>query len=598
MAPGRAGVIGIGSPRASLEANFALRTLVGPERFYAGQGDAEAALAARIVEILGRGPARSASLGEVAQADAVFILGEDVTQTAPLEPLGLRQSIMNQPAEIAAKAGMPRWLDTGFRKALGQNKGPLVLAVTRATKIDDLASEVYYAAPEDLARLGFAVAHALDPQAPAVAGLSSEVQALAEKIAGTLRQASAPLVISGTSCRSAAVAEAAANVAWALCAAGKKASISYVLGECDTMGLALLGAKPFSAAAEAVKNGAAETVIVLENDLYRRAEAETVDALLGAAKHVVAIDHLENATTRRADFVLPAATFAEASGTLVNNEGRAQRFFGVFAPEGEVRASWRWIRDLMDAAGVAAEPWQTLDDVLASLGTVPQLKATAEAAPAASFRVVGMKIPRKTHRAGGRGAETANVSVHERQPAADPDSPLAYTMEGYAGQPPAALVARFWSPGWNSVEAVNKFQLSVGGAMRGGDPGRRLIKPAAGAVRGYYDRIPAAFARRAGELLIVPAWHVFGSEELSVLSPGVAARSPGAYVGLSEADAAALGVKDGEMVELKLAAWNKSRAVAVQVRPTLPAGVAELPAGVAEVAGAELPAWGKASRGV
>ena len=30
--------------------------------------------------------------------------------------------------------------------------------------------------------------------------------------------------------------------------------------------------------------------------------------------------------------VLPAATFAETDGTLVNNEGRAQRFFQVFVP--------------------------------------------------------------------------------------------------------------------------------------------------------------------------------------------------------------------------------------------------------------------------
>ena len=34
-------VIGIGSPRASLEANFALRTLVGPERFFAGLSETE-----------------------------------------------------------------------------------------------------------------------------------------------------------------------------------------------------------------------------------------------------------------------------------------------------------------------------------------------------------------------------------------------------------------------------------------------------------------------------------------------------------------------------------------------------------------------------
>src|SRR6185437_16570346 len=38
---GKQNVIGIGSPRASLEANFALRTLVGSEHFFAGMADDE-----------------------------------------------------------------------------------------------------------------------------------------------------------------------------------------------------------------------------------------------------------------------------------------------------------------------------------------------------------------------------------------------------------------------------------------------------------------------------------------------------------------------------------------------------------------------------
>src|SRR6185312_12453095 len=53
--------IGIGSPRASLEANFALRELVGAERFHLGLSASEQELFARIIDILQRGPARAAS---------------------------------------------------------------------------------------------------------------------------------------------------------------------------------------------------------------------------------------------------------------------------------------------------------------------------------------------------------------------------------------------------------------------------------------------------------------------------------------------------------------------------------------------------------
>ncbi len=50
-------MIGIGSPRASLEANFALRSLVGAENFYAGISDGEYGLLGEMLAILRQGPA-------------------------------------------------------------------------------------------------------------------------------------------------------------------------------------------------------------------------------------------------------------------------------------------------------------------------------------------------------------------------------------------------------------------------------------------------------------------------------------------------------------------------------------------------------------
>ncbi|WP_215202733.1 molybdopterin-dependent oxidoreductase, partial [Escherichia coli] len=47
---------------------------------------------------------------------------------------------------------------------------------------------------------------------------------------------------------------------------------------------------------------------------------------------VIVADHQQTATTAKAHLVLPAASFAEGDGTLVSQEGRAQRFFQVFDP--------------------------------------------------------------------------------------------------------------------------------------------------------------------------------------------------------------------------------------------------------------------------
>jgi NADH-quinone oxidoreductase subunit G len=583
--------IGIGSPRASLEANFALRELVGAERFHLGLSASEQELLALIIDILQRGPTRAASLKDAEQADAVLILGEDVPNTAPRLALSLRQAVRQKSLEIADRMKIPRWHDAAVRNAAQQERSPLFVATPDATRLDDVAMRAFRAAPADLARLGFAVAHELNATSPTVPDLPDDVGALAREVADVLRRAKRPLVVAGTGCSSAAVIQAAANVAWALCREDHQGMLSFVVPECNSLGLGLLGGGTLQDAFEAVEQGAAETVIVLENDLYRRAERAAVDRCLDRARHVVVIDHLLHETARSAEFVLPAGAFTEAEGTLVSNEGRAQRFFQLLVPEGDIQESWRWLRDLLDASD--RDPgWTTLDHVTAACANaLPTLASIGKAAPGADFRVNGAKIRRETHRSSGRTAIHAAATVHEPKPPEDPDSPLSYTMEGYYGPMPSALVPYFWAPSWNSVRAVNKFQDEVGGSLRGGDPGVRLIKPTSGAAPHYFDGVPEAFVKRGGDWLIVPLYEIFGSEELSRLAPAVAERNPQPYLALNADDAASLHITEGAMVTVTLA--GEVSHLLVRVRPALPAGVAGMVAGLCGSIGNLLPAWGQ-----
>ncbi|MBO0861762.1 MAG: NADH-quinone oxidoreductase subunit NuoG [Chloracidobacterium sp.] len=594
--------IGVGSPRASLEANFALRALVGAENFYTGMSELDSRLVTLALRILREGPARSPSLREVEMSDAVLALGEDLTNTAPMLALALRQSARRRPMKIAEKLNIPQWDDAAAREAIQHMKGPVYIATPDGAALDDIAIKTYRAAPDDIARLGFAVAHALDAAAPPAPDLSEEARLLADDIGRALRDAERPLVVSGPNCASEAVMRAAANVAWALCANGRDAGLCFTMPECDSLGVSMLcggdggGGRGVEAVFKAVEKKAADTLIILENDLYRRAGAASVDALLSAAGHVIIIDHLVNAMTPKAELVLPAATFAEADGTLVNNEGRAQRFYQVIPSDGEIRESWRWLRDLMVASGrEEAAEWRDLDDITAAMAReIALFEPIPKIAPPASFRVAGEKIPRQPQRYSGRAAMLANVTVHEPKPPDDPDSPLAFSMEGYEGQPPPPLITRFWSPGWNSVQALNKFQSEVGGPLRGGDPGRRLIEPAQKAKATYFNETPAAFRRRDGEWLIIPLHHIFGSEELSALSPGVAERSPRPYLALNSDDAGARRMSEGEEVELVLdgAVYR----LPVRLHPALPRGVAGLPAGMRQWAA--LPGWGRISTAI
>jgi NADH-quinone oxidoreductase subunit G len=571
---------GLGSPRATLEANFALRTLVGSDRFFGGVSSQTSQLVEAVIDVLQKGPAPSASLHEVSQSDTAFVLGEDLTNYAPMAAFALRQAVRVRPTQEALKIGIPNWNELAIREVVQDTKGPLYIATYAATRLDDIAARTLHAGPDEIARLGFAVAHALDPQAPAVAELTDDLQALAEEIASALSQAENPLVVSGTSSGSLEIIHAAAQVAWALCKQGKPARIFYTLPENNSFGLGLLTSTNIEQARQLIQNDQVDTLIVLENDLYQQAEKSLVDELMNSAVQVVALDFLENDTNARAVLSLPAATFAEGDGTLVNNEGRAQRAYQVFVPQGEICESWRWLAEMATVVGrEEAENWSSLDDVINSMvRELPQLAPVAEIAPPESFRIDGAKIPRQPHRYSGRTSMHANIAVSEPKPPDDPDSPLAYSMEGFKGIPPAALISRYWAPGWNSVQALNKFQSEVAGPLIGGDPGRRLIVADENASPAYFEPASLKTPAQPGSFQLVPLYHIFGSESLSMHSPGVTERAPQAYLALNPADAQTLELNSAENAQLTL----QGRVISLPVRleTSLPAGLIGIPVGL------------------
>jgi NADH-quinone oxidoreductase subunit G len=581
-------MIGVGSPRASLEANFALKTLVGPDNFYLGVSEVNHDLADLALKILQTGTARTFSLREVESADAVFILGEDLTNTAPMLALAVRQAVRQQPLEQVVAANLPLWQDAAARELVQDRKGPLFIAATTATKLDEVATVSRPAPPETQARLGYAVASLLSAGAPGVPGLADDEHSQARQIADALRAAKKPLVIAGCSAGSEALLKAAANIAQALAALNPAAGIVLTVPECNSLGLALLGGHKLASAFGAIRHGYANAVLVLENDLYRCAGKNQVDAFLKPGTEVVALDHLHHATTERATIVLPAGTFAEADGTLVNNEGRAQRFYQVYPHADDILESWRWLLQIgRQLEHPLLSQWQNLDDITAALAaTNPVFQALAALAPPASFRMGGQKIAREPHRYSGRTAMHAHEHVSEAKPPEDPDSPLSFTMEGYHG--PAPLNPFFWAPGWNSMQSVNKYQEEVGGALRHGDPGIRMLEPTAAAGH-FFNAIPEDFMPLRDHLFLVPLYHIFGSEELSMRAPAIAQRAPDPYVALNPAEALGLGLGAGDLLQFALDGQHYQ--LPVVLLGALAPGIAGLPQGLPGVPYAGLPAW-------
>lgn len=589
-------VIGIGSPRASLESNFALKTLVGKDNFYSGMPAAENRMAAQILNILRNGPAASASIHDVELADAVLVLGEDLTNTAPMLDLAIRQAVLNKPVDDIKRVYIPRWDNNPIREFIQKQKGPFYLATISGTKLDEIATKTYRAAPEDIARLGYAVVHEIDSNAPEVSGLSNEVKNLAREIAAAFKDAKYPVIISGMSMRSEPLIQAAANISWALRKNNEKTKICYVLPECNSLGSAFLEGKELEEAFKAVADGQADTAIILENDLYRRADKNAVDKYFEKCKNVLVLDHLLNKTAEKADVLIPAATFAEGDGTLINNEGRAQRFFAALNPDNIIQESWKWIRDIMLENGDGkGREWETLDDISNAMFTsIPNLNPKIDVTPSSGFRIDAQKFPRSPARFSGRTAMRAKISVHEPKPPDDPDSALSFSMEGYGGQRPASMISFFWSPGWNSVQSVNKYQQEVNGSLKGGDPGIRLIEPRDDAKAEYFNDIPKAHESKPGEFTMLPLYHIFGSDELSAQAEEMSTVVPEPYLALNSKTVEKMQAKEHDELSLKIA--EDEIKLPLKIIDELPDNVAGIPHGVPGFGFYDLPLSGKVSK--
>lgn len=561
---------------------------MGADNFYTGIAKGEQARLQMMLKVLREGGIHTPSLRDIESYDAVLVLGEDITQTGARVALAVRQAVKGKAREMAAAQKVADWQIAAILNIGQRAKHPLFVTNVDDTRLDDIAAWTYRAPVEDQARLGFAIAHALDDSAPAVDGLSQDLQGKVDVIVQALAGAKKPLIISGTNAGSMEILQAAANVAKALKGRGADVGVTMVARAVNSVGLGMIGGGSLEEALDELESGAADAVIVLENDLHRHASAARVDAALAKAPLVMVVDHQRTAIMDKAHLVLSAASFAESDGTVVNNEGRAQRFFQVYDPayydaKTVMLESWRWLHSLHSTVNNRQVDWTQLDHVIdAAIAALPQLAGIKDAAPDATFRIRGQKLAREPHRYSGRTAMRANISVHEPRQPQDKDTMFAFSMEGN-NQPsaPRSQIPFAWAPGWNSPQAWNKFQDEVGGKLRHGDPGVRLFEASASGLE-YFTAVPASFQAEEGKWRIAPYYHLFGSDELSQRSPVFQSRMPEPYIKLNPADAAKLGVNPGAM--LSFSVEGQTLRLPLVISEGLTAGQVGLPMGMPGIA--------------
>ncbi len=545
-------VIGIGSPRASLESNMALRERVGAENFYAGMSDEQLQCAREVISLLKEKGLHCPDLRHLEQSDCVLLVNEDLTNTSARMALSLRQATRNAASSLAQAARIPQWQDAAVRELAQHSRSPLIILSPQGTRLDDVASDTFLGANAQQVALLEAICHGIDADYPRPSAWPL-LQEQATRIAHALSAAEHPSIVSGISAESIELVRATANVARALRQQrqGKEGvdaqiDLCFAMPEANTLGLALLveeGGGTLTSALVRIAEKNADAVIVLENDLSRRTSTAELEKALASHTPLIVLDQLHNAFNERAKLLLPTASTVEQNGTWVNYEGRAQTSYQVMQAEGSVQASYEWLipNDPLQALSTTSE---VLLQRLAHTSAVfaPAQKLLAPRTGIAAL----MNSPRQLQRYSGRTAMKADAHVHESQQAQDSQTSMAFSMEGISLQKDASLLSAAWAPAWNSNQAISKFQEEINGELKQGCKGVHLLnasdepKPYSDITINTQDAITPYFID-----------HLFGGEELSAASPAIKARAVPAYACLSKDLADSLGIPQHGMLRIR-----------------------------------------------
>ncbi|HEU4393688.1 MAG TPA: NADH-quinone oxidoreductase subunit NuoG [Solirubrobacterales bacterium] len=320
-------------------------------------------------------PDVSAKVRDIDEADVVLVLGTDPLHSSPI-------------------------LDLRVRKAIRRNGAKLALATERPTALDGGAAAVARYAPggaagflaqltEALTEVGAPSSLGTSSKESDTAGASGELPSSSAKrsegaptsVADTLQGAKRVVILWGERIgRERGATEALLQLADALgVASAEGAGLLEVPDTTNARGLREAGCLPdagpglsepkdastgLSAAnaslvgksteeiREALASGEVESVLLFGVDPLRDfPDTPAWESALTACKHLVVFSMHENATTAKADVVLPLETHAEKDGTVTHPDGRLQRVRPSAGRPGGVRSNIQVLAELSTALG-------------------------------------------------------------------------------------------------------------------------------------------------------------------------------------------------------------------------------------------------------
>lgn len=332
---GKDSVAAVASPNSTVEELFSLRKLmaglgVDAVQAFARQADFSAKTAG--AKWLGQ------SIEELAQNEAILIVGSTIRKEQPLLAQRLRQSVKKGLALSLVNPHGDELL-TSVAGELVVRPDQLVEGVLQVIKaVTELKS---VAAPTGIDLAGVEVTEA--------------ARTIAKSFDGKEKSA---ILLGNIAQQSNRFAEIYAAVSALATLLGAKVGVPAM--NANSVGAELIGADLGGNVFESGKKAYVFLGVEPEYDAHNGAQA------LAAAKNaemVVVMSAFQSCAMDYADVILPVSPFSETSGSFVNMEGKVQSFNGVVRPLGETRPAWKVFRVLGNILGLNGFEYTSSEEI-------------------------------------------------------------------------------------------------------------------------------------------------------------------------------------------------------------------------------------------
>ncbi|QCI27119.1 NADH-quinone oxidoreductase subunit NuoG [Buchnera aphidicola] len=544
--------IGIGSIRSSLENNFSLRKLVGEKNFSSGMLENDHNCIKLIINILENSGIYIPTLFEVENYDVVLIIGEDVTQTSPRLDLAIRQLNKKQRRDINQVHNIPEW-NSSAMLSISNNKNFVYIIHTHETKLDDISSLNYYASIKDQEIFSSILSDKINNVSNTIKNIKPDILKKISIIYNVLLSCKRPLIISGVHSGSMNLIKSTTNIAMGLKFLKKDVGLMLLTSSVNSIGVGILSNLSLTKVFNKINDNQVDTLIILENDLYRHDIKNKIDFIINKLKNIIVFDHQYTLTTNKANILFPIANFSESSGTVINYESRAQRFFSVFNTSiydsnSCILEGWKWMYKVYNKLHKINHNI-TLDNVIQDyIKIFPIFNVINNVAPNSKYRIMGKKIARSPHRLSSRTAIFSELNIHEPKQKYDNNTMFTFSMEGIQ-QPNQDIeyLPFTWFPGWNSIQSWNKYIMNNDHY----DSGVRIFNSYHLKTKYFFKNDINYSNKLSNYWKIIPYYCLFGSEELSQKSEIIKKKCFITYALINIKYKKILGLKNNSTIEFK-----------------------------------------------